>query len=145
MTVEQLGEAPQAPVAANFRATEIPAPKRFFLDANVQLRQLWAERAYWRNQRLMAEKWEAGFDAKVAAVMGDAEELWLDNAHVGTYTNDGTFQKKKFFTEQPELTEDCMVFQRVFSLERLKQLDPKAYTAYRARTMRIKDNPVVPE
>jgi len=127
-------------VAASSPATK-PKLAKFHLDSNARLKELWAERAYWRNQFLTAQKWLGQFDDLLAEAMGDAEEVYMDNAHVATYTNNGSFRKKAFLAEQPELAEACMTYERVFSLERLKSLDPKAYAAYRARAMHIKDKP----
>lgn len=129
-----------AEVAASSPATK-PKPVKFHLDSNARLKELWAERAYWRSQFLTAQKWLDKFDDLLADAMGDAEEVYVDNTHVATYTNNGSFRKKAFLAEQPELAEQCMTYELVFSLEKLKAIDPKAYANYRARAMHIKDKP----
>lgn len=102
---------------------------------------MWPDRLKWREQLLTAQKWLKLFDELLAEAMGDAQEVHMNNTHVATYVNDGSFKKKAFFAEQPELAKECMTYELVFSLEKLKDLDPKIYAAYRARTMRIKDMP----
>ena len=118
---------------------------RFHLDSNPTLRALWAERERRRRQSLDNEKWLKEFDKKLAAAMGNAEELFLDGARVAVYVPDGSFKKKQFLDEQPEVAETCSEYQRVLNLEMLKKKFPEIYAKYRARTMRTKVEPVVPE
>lgn len=132
---------PNGPGPENGQATK---PQKFFLESVQRLLVLWPEREERRKRSLEDEKWLKLYDKMLADAMGDAQELYANNTHVATYTNDGSFRKKAFLSEQPELAEACMVYERVFSLDKLKELDPKAYAAYRARTMRVKDNPENP-
>lgn len=128
-----------APV--NGLVTKKPERKKFHLDSSARLSELWKERLIRRERYLEDGKWLDMFDELLAEAMGDSEEVYVGNKHVATYANNGSFRKKAFLAEQPELAEACMKYELVFSLDHLKQTAPQVYAQYRARAMNIKNNP----
>lgn len=125
-------------------AAPVEKDLKFHLDTNSVLQHFWLERERRRRQILDNEKWIKEFDAKLAKAMGDKEELYLDGARVAVYSNNGTFKKNMFLSEQPEVAEACMQWKQVLDLDVLKSKYPDVYKLYRARAMNVKDEPVTP-
>ena len=134
-------EQEKALVPANSQATEFEV---FHLDTDPLLKEVWVEREQRRQLMLECEKWIEGADELIAQRVGDAGRLFLEGAEVAVWINDGTFKKKQFTEMYPEIAEECSEWQRVLSLPKLKAEYPEVYKANRARTMRVKQKPVIP-
>lgn len=136
-------QAPQhaEPQAADSTETD----QKFHLDTQPQLVAWWAERELWRRQALDAKKKMEALDALIADAMGKRTVIYLRGREVASYDWNGTFRKNEFLSKYPDVAEECTQYERVFSLDLLKTKYPDIYAKCRARTMLIKDRPVVPE
>lgn len=116
----------------------------FHLDTHPFLRDGWKEREERVQQILDNEKWVKAHDDLLASIVGDAGRLFLEGREVAAWINDGTFKKKQFMEQFPDIVEECSEWQKVLNLDLVKKKFPEEYKASRARTMRRKNNPVVP-
>lgn len=134
----------QPPLHAEPQSAPEPDQK-FHLDTQPQLVAWWAERELWRRQALDAKKKMEALDALIAQEMGKRTVIYLRGREVASYDWNGTFRKKEFLSQYPDIAEECTQYERVLSLDLLKTKYPDIYAKCRARAMLIKDRPVVPE
>lgn len=123
---------------------EIPQGE-FPLDYNSALRDTWAEYVMRSRRMLDDKKWTEAFK-KLLWAESQGRPVMFQGAQVASYTRDGNFTKSKFEAEQPELAAEFTryVTEMALDVEALRARYPKVYEAYRAPTLRLKNEPVVP-
>lgn len=73
----------------------------------------------------------------IRQLLGDKTELCCDRDSLATWKPNGTFAKKRFRQENPEVWDEFQVKEDVFDLDRLKTERPELYEQYRARVLRL--------
>lgn len=142
-----LNPADEAALAASFTEIELPEiPEgEYPLDYNTDLQKIWAELQMRKARQLDDKKWCELAQRKLWAE-SKGRPITLNGAQVASYTRDGNFTRTQFEAEQPELAEKYTrwVTEQKLDTEALRTEHPKVYEAYRAPTLRFKNNPVAP-
>lgn len=147
-----LGDPASAAVAAAGNSMVINEPVvpeipegEFPLDYNAGLRDAWAEYVMRSRRMLDDKKWTEAFK-KLLWAESQGRPVMYQGAQVASYTRDGNFTRSKFEAEQPELAAEFTryVTEMALDVEALRAAYPKVYEAYRAPTLRLKNEPVVP-